>query len=108
MTVPVMIQIPIDTFKALEKISDRKGVSMRDLIVAGLVRSTQPRPERVAGQIASATRAGGSRGYRRLDDAEWTELKRLRSLGWTVPELAVRYGCSSSSIYLRTRREARA
>jgi len=107
MTVPVMIHLPAETFKQLEAIAARKGVSMRDLIVAGLVRSTTPRPRRAAGQIPSATRGGGTRGYRRLDDAEWAELKRMRAAGWTVPELAVHYGCSSSSIYLRARREAR-
>lgn len=107
MTVPVMIHLPGETFKALEAIAQRKGVRMSDLIVAGLMRSTQPRPQRAAGQIPSTTPGGGRRGYRRLDDAEWAECKRLRAAGWTVPELAVKYGCSSSSIYLRTRREQR-
>lgn len=109
MTVPVMIHLPADTFRALETISQRKGMTMRDLIVAGLVRSTQPRAVRgAAGQIPSSTPSGsGKRGWRHLDSAEWRELRTLRGAGWTVPELAVKYGCSSSSIYKRLRDERR-
>lgn len=107
MTVPVMIHLPAETFLALETIAKRKGISMREMIVAGLERSVQPKPLRAAGQIPAPRRAGGTRGWRHLDDAEWAELKRLRAAGWTVAELAVKYGCSSSSIYLRMRREAK-
>ncbi|QMU97988.1 hypothetical protein FVO59_12830 [Microbacterium esteraromaticum] len=109
MTVPVMIHLPIETFKALERVADRKGIAMRDLIVAGLMRSTQPRPQRTSGQVPSSTPGGGSarRHYRRLDAAEWRELRQLRAAGWSVPELAVKYGCSSSIIYRHLQNEKR-
>lgn len=104
MSIPVMIHLPAETFKALEVAAERRGVSMRELIVAGLTRSMQPRPIRgAAGQIASSTPGGGERGYRRLDAEEWAELRSLRACGWSVPELAVKYGCSSSIIYKHLR-----
>lgn len=106
MSIPVMIHLPAATFKALEATAQRKGIPMRDLIVAGLMRATQPRPVRgAAGQIASSTPGGGQRGYRRLTADEWAELERLRAADWSVPELAVKYGCSSSIIYKHLRGE---
>lgn len=109
MTVPVMIHLPVETFNALERAAARKGITMRDLIVAGLMRSTQPRPQRTSGQIPSSTPGGGAarRHYRRLDAGEWRELRKLRAAGWSVPELAVKFGCSSSIIYKRLADEKR-
>lgn len=103
--IPVMIHLPAATFKALEAAADRQAVTMRELIVSGLVRATQPRPTRTSGQVPSTTKGSAAGHYRRLDADEWAELKRLRTLKWTVPELAVKYGCSSSAIYYRLRRE---
>lgn len=103
--IPVMIHLDVHTFRVLEATAKAKGVGMRQLIEIGLQRSIQRKPQHVAGQVPAAPRQNGARGYHRLDDAEWAELKRLRALGWTVSELAVRYGCSSSSIYTRARRE---
>ncbi|WP_292697707.1 hypothetical protein, partial [Microbacterium sp. 69-10] len=71
-TIPVMIHLPAETFLALEAAAHRKGIQMRELIVAGLMRATQPRPVRgAAGQIASTTPGGGKRGYRKLNAEEW-------------------------------------
>ena len=104
--VPVMIHLHGEMFLHLERIAMSKRCSIASLIEAGIERSLQPKPQRVAGQIAAPPRATG-RGYRRLNNAEWARLKHLRDLGWTVPELAIKYGCSSASIYRRLRREAR-
>lgn len=104
--IPVLIHLDAHTFRIIEASAKAKGVSMRTLIQTGLQRSIQRKPQHRAGQIPAAPRAGGVRGYHRLDDADWAELKRLRGLGWTVAELAVRYGCSSSTIYYRLRRES--
>lgn len=111
MTVPVMIHLPAETFQRLEAIAQRKGVTMRDLIVAGLMRSTQPRPVRSRGQIPSSTPSATGdkgRGYRRLTADEWHELHQLYAAGWSPAELAVKFGCSSSIIYKRLRDERRA
>lgn len=105
--IPVLIHLDAHTFRVIEASAKAKGVTMRKLIETGLQRSIQRRPEHVAGHVPAPARAGGSRGYHRLDDADWAELKRLRALGWTVAELAVRYGCASSTIYYRLRREQR-
>lgn len=106
--VPVMIHLPASTFMALEKIAERKGMPMRELIVAGLVRSVTVRhvSRTPTGHVPTSTKGGGEkRGYRRLNDTEWAELKRYRAAGWSVAELVDRYGCSSSSIWYRIRRE---
>jgi hypothetical protein len=102
--IPVMIHLSRDTFVALEAAAKRRGIRMSELIEAGLDRSIQPKPILVNGQVPSPKRAAG-RGNRRLDAAEWAECKQLKQAGWTVPELAVKYGCSSSAIYFRLRRE---
>ena len=104
--IPVLIHLDAHTFRVIEATAKAKGVSMRTLIEVGLQRSIQHRPQHSArGHVHAAARQDGTRGYHRLNDADWTELKRLRALGWTVAELATRYGCSSSSIYSRARNE---
>lgn len=98
MSVPVMIHLPIETFKTLERLAESKHMHMRDMIVAALERSVQPRPVITkSGHVAAP--AGNTRGTRRIDAEGWQEIRRLRSAGWTVAELAVRYKVSSSTIY---------
>ncbi|MCZ4300762.1 hypothetical protein [Microbacterium oxydans] len=104
--IPVLIHLDAHTFRVIEASAKAKNIGMRQLIELALQRSIQHKPqERVAGHVSAAPRQNGERGYHRLNDADWAELKRLRGLGWTVGELATRYGCSSSSIYTRARRE---
>lgn len=92
--IPVTINLPPATFNRLEKIADARGISMRELIVSGL----EPKPiARVTGNVPSPR----SDGYTHLTDDQWAEILRLRAAKWTVPQLAVRFGCSSSTIYKR-------
>ena len=105
--IPVMIHLARETFLVLEATAKRRGIRMDRLIEQGLDRSIQPKPRYVRGQVPAPQRAEVSRGYRRLDEQDWTALKKLTQAGWTVPELAVKFGCSSSAIYFRLRREPR-
>jgi transcriptional regulator of acetoin/glycerol metabolism len=103
--VPVMIHLDGDTFRRLERIAERKGVRMADMIAAGLARSVTPKPQVKGGQVPAPVRDDGMRGYRRLTAEEWAELDRLRAEDWRVRNLAARFGISSSTIYQRDRRE---
>lgn len=90
--IPVTIHLSLPTFNRLEALARSHGMSMRELIAAGL--EQKPRG-RVAGNIPTANRSGN----RWLSADEWQELYRLRAAGWTVPQLAVKFGCASSTIY---------
>ncbi|MBE7953599.1 helix-turn-helix domain-containing protein [Microbacterium sp. R1] len=97
--IPVTINLPPATFNRLEKIAATRGISMRELIVAGL----EPKPiTKVTGSIPSAH----PNGYTQLSDDQWAEILRLRAAKWTVPQLAVKFGCSSSTIYKRLQKRA--
>ncbi len=97
--IPVTIHLAPATFNRLEKIAQKRGVAMRDMIAAGL----EPKPvTRVAGYIHSPRR----NGYTHLTGEQWAEMMTLRAAGWTVPQLAVRFGCSSDTIYKRLRKQA--
>lgn len=96
--IPVTINLTPDTFNRLERVAADKGMRLRDLIAAGL----EPKPiAPVAGYVAAPKRSG----YIQLTDAEWAEIKRLRAAKWSVPQLAVRFRCSSSTIYKRLQKE---
>lgn len=97
--IPVTINLTPQAFNRLEKIANAQGMHMRDLIAAGL----EPKPShRIAGSIKSPR----TNGYTQLTEPQWAEIKRLRAANWTVPQLAVRFGCSSSTIYKRLQKEA--
>lgn len=97
--IPVTINLPPATFNRLERIANSRGISMRELIVAGL----EPKPiTKVTGSIPSPR----TNGYTHLTDEQWAEILRLRAARWTVPQLAVKFGCSSSTIYKRLQKRA--
>lgn len=95
--IPVTINLPPATFNRLEKIAAARGVTMRDLIAASLEPRSKPK---VTGNVASSR----TDGYSHLTDDEWEEILRLRAAKWTVAQIAVRFGCSSSTIYKHLQR----
>lgn len=97
--IPVTINLPPATFNRLEALATRRGVTIRQLITTAL----EPKdPARIVGNIRSPR----LNGYRHLTDDEWAQILQLRAAGWTVPRLAVRFQCSSSTIYKRLQKRA--
>ncbi len=96
--IPVTIHLTPETFNRLEQAATERGMRLRDLIAAGL----EPRPiAPVSGYVPAPKRAG----FIQLTDAQWEEILRLRAARWSVPQLAVKFRCSSSTIYKRLQKE---
>ena len=97
--IPVTIHLTPNVFNRLEALANKRGITMRQLIASTL----EPKdPARIVGNIRSPR----LNGYRHLSDDEWAQIRGLRAAGWTVPRLAVRFQCSSSTIYKRLQKEA--
>lgn len=98
--IPVMIHLDPVTFKQLERIAAEKGIGMRRLIEAHVVRSLQPKPPpaRTSRRSTTPPREGRSRSWVRLDAAQQVELRELLTLNWSIHELQQRFGCSRGTI----------
>jgi DNA-binding NarL/FixJ family response regulator len=92
--IPVMIHIDPVTFSRLDKIATAKGTSMRGLIEAHLARSTQPKRARTRAE----PKQGRVRAHVRLTLEQQAELVNLSRLGWSMHEIANRFGCSVATV----------
>lgn len=98
--IPVHIELRPEAFLKLEKIAAGKGVTMRSLIVAHIERSLQPREHHTpaARRSRGKVKEGGKRPWVRLTPEQQRELVELTRMGWSLSELAHRYGCSTATI----------
>jgi DNA-binding NarL/FixJ family response regulator len=97
--IPVTIHLSRPTFLALEKIAAQRGVGMRRLIEAYLDRSLQKRERRdPKRRSAGAIKPGNKQPYVTLTVEQQGELVELTRLGWSLSELAERYGCSTNTV----------
>ena len=102
--VPVVLQLRGEVFLALERIAARKGITMRQLIEQHLERGLAP------AAVKARPKPGRQRAHVMLTTAQVDELLRLSREGWSLKQLAARYGCSRQTIdnWRRRAREAAA
>lgn len=95
--IPVTIHLSRATFLTLEQLAAQRDTSMRRLIEAHLDRSLQKRDHR-ARRSSGAVKPGNKRPYVTLNAEQQAELVELTRLGWSLSELAARYGCSTATV----------
>lgn len=93
--VPVLIHLRGETFRKLERLAEQKGVGVRPLIEAHIERGLQPVKD---GRSKGTPAPGRIRPWVRLTPEQVAELRELNRMGWTLLELANRFGCSVGTI----------
>ena len=96
--VPVMTHFDGPAFRQLERIAEAKGVKVATLIEATILRALQPPKDHRKRRSRGEVKPGKKRPYVTLTVEQQRELVKLTRMGWSLAELADRYGCSTATI----------
>lgn len=95
--VPVKIDLQGHTFRALERMAERNDVTVREYIATHLDRAVA-RAEGRTYVPRTPVDADGKRRYVRVDDEQRAHALKLYRAGWTIKDLAARFGCTPGTM----------